>query len=299
MDANRLRLCAVFAEATFILNKDSILPDELDRAEQLINEYRRNFEEYFPRNPLTYNVHLLKRIVRCVRELGPLWVASGFWFESLNRQVENYLTSPTDRAGQVACRMLLGQMVDKCLDWNFSLEINNLLRELIGKETWDDPPNVATGTFAVDDGHNDDSFFRRQEMIALTEAGFENVNPDDQIIRNSRVLIDGIVYQPRSDTIVKYNNSIAYVDAVYRGEEVNFVEIRAIVTWNHDGERRGVFGTRFTNARPAFNTSYMKIVEESQDLLYIPLSNIILPAVLVRLCGQIYISRLANRWDND
>ena len=298
MDADRLRLCAVFAEATFILNKDSILPDELDRALQLIHEYRRNFEEY-SQNQLTYNVHLLKHVIRSVRELGPVWVASGFWFESLNRQVVNYLTSPTDRAGQVACRMLLGQMIEKCLDRQFSPRVNNLLRELIGKERWDDPPDIATGRFVRNDGGAIPAIFQPEEIIALTEAGFQNINPDAVIIRHSQVSVDGIRYQPRKVRTVKYNDSIMYINAAYRGEEVNFLQIRAIVTWEHDGERQGIFGTRFINIGPAFNTSYMKIVQESEDLLYIPLNEIILPAVLVRSCDQIYISRLPNRWDND
>lgn len=39
-----------------------------------------------------------------------------FFFESLNSQVVNYLTSPTDRTDQLARRMLLAQMLDKVLD---------------------------------------------------------------------------------------------------------------------------------------------------------------------------------------
>lgn len=85
LNADRRHLCAIFAEATFILNKDLITVDELERAENLLEEYRMHFEQYFPREQLVYNVHLLKHNVRCVREIGPVWVASGFRFESLNR----------------------------------------------------------------------------------------------------------------------------------------------------------------------------------------------------------------------
>lgn len=211
----------------------------------------------------------------------------------------NYLTSPTDRAWQVACRILLGQMVNKCLDWPLAPRVENLLRRLIGKECWDEPPDVATGRFIQDGGDASAGLFHLNEIAALAEAGFVNLNQDMPIIRHQRVTIDGVRYQSRNRRVVKYNNSIAYVDAAFRGEEVHFVNIQSIVTWEHDGERRGLFGFRFINVGPAFGTSYMNIVQESEDLVYIPLSNVILPAVLVRSCGQIYISPLPNRWDND
>lgn len=72
MNENQVNLCAMFPEATFVLNKDVILPHDLDHAEELIDNYRLLYEQQFPRNQLVYNVHLSKHIVRCVRELGPL-----------------------------------------------------------------------------------------------------------------------------------------------------------------------------------------------------------------------------------
>lgn len=91
----------------------------------------------------------------CKRIRTAFVVASGFWFESLNRQVINYLTSPTDRASQIACRMLLGQMVEKFMDRQLTPRVENLLRELIGKERWNEAPDVATGTFTRNVGNAD------------------------------------------------------------------------------------------------------------------------------------------------
>lgn len=50
INADELRLCAVFAEATFILNKDCILDAELDRVEHLLRKYREIYERIFPEN---------------------------------------------------------------------------------------------------------------------------------------------------------------------------------------------------------------------------------------------------------
>lgn len=304
LDPNYLRLCAIFAEATFILNKDSIFPHELDRAEELLDEYRRSFENYFPEEQLVYNVHLLKHIVRSVRELGPLWVASGFWFESLNRQVVNYLTSPTDRAWQVACRMLLGQMVEKFMDRPLSPAVENLLRELIGKEKWEEPPDIATGTSIHTNGVGIPRLLRAEEIVALREAGFVHINVEDLIVPHTKMTKDGVKYQSldaeENARVTKYNDSIAYVNSQYRAEPVEFVTINSIITWQHEDEQlQGIVGTRFRVIRPAFDTTYMKIVEQTQDVIYVPLSNVITPGVLVQSCGRTYISRLPNRWDND
>ena len=222
------------------------------------------------------------------------------WFESLNRQVINYITSPTDRAWQVACRMLLGQMIEKFMDRPLRHEVENLLRELIGKEKWKEPPNVATGRFSRIDQDGIPRIFEDRELAALREAGFENINPELQIISHKKISVDGIKYQSRTARVTKYNNSIAYVNARYGNEEVQFITINSIVTWQHDDERKqGVFGTRFNIIEPAFGTSYMYAAEELQDLVYVSQNNIITPGVLVQSCGQTYISRLPNRWDND
>lgn len=298
MNENQLTLCALFAEATFILNKDSILPHELDRAAELMDQYRQRFEQQFPENQLVYNVHLLKHIVRCIRELGPAWVASGFWFESLNRKIINYMTSPTARASQIACRMLLGQMVEKFMDRQLNPRVENLLREFNGKERWDEAPEVATGRFARNDGNTIPGTLTPQEIAALAENGIVDVDEQLPIIRHWRMNIDGVRYQLLRDRVVKYNNSIAHVNLQYQGEEVSFINIQSIITW-HGGNRQGMFGNAFRTIGPAFNTTYMKIVEETNNLVYISLRDVIASAVLVRSNEQIYISRLPNCWDND
>lgn len=298
---DQLRLCAAFAEATFILNKDSILLDELNRAEELLDEYRTNYENYFLHNQLVYNVHLLKHIVRCVRELGPLFVASGFWFESLNRHIVNFITSPNHRAEQIACRMLMKKMLEKFIEWPLSLETEDRLRQLMGKEQWDVPPNIATGRYIRYKGPGIRRLANAQEIAALRESdGLANVNERIVINVHKKVCIDGVKYQPHSDKVTKYNNSIAYVSTQYRGQQVDFVNITSIVTWQHEGdEREGLFGTLFNVIGPAFGTTYMMVVEPSQDLVYVPLTSVVTPAVLVQSCGNMYISRLPNRWDND
>lgn len=302
LTADQLHLCSIFAEATFIMNKDCILPDELDRAEQLINEYRILFQILFPREEWTYNTHLIKHSVTCVRDLGPSFVASGFWFESLNRQVVNFLTSPTDRASQVSNRILLGQMVDKYLDTPERFTRGALLElwKIIGKERWEVQPDIAAGLFVQTRDEGEPANLNPQQVEALLEAGINYVNRDLRIMTHEKIWITGVLYQIVNNRRTAYNNSIAYVNAQYRGEIVGFVEITSIVSWQHcNDERSGIFGTRFRTVGPAFETTYMRIVNKLNNLVYIPLTSVITPGVLVESCDRTYISRLPNRWDND
>lgn len=185
------------------------------------------------------------------------------------------------------------------MDWPLSPRVANLLREFMGKEQWNEPPDVATGRFVQNNGVGFEGLFEGGEIAALADFGFANVNPELVITRHNKAFIDGVKYQTQNVRVTKYNNSIAYVNAQYHGEVVEFIDIHSIVTWQHNGERKGMFGNRFRTVGPAFETTYMRIVEPSQELVYVPLNNVVTPAVLVQSCGQTYISRLPNRWEND
>lgn len=105
---------------------------------------------------------------------------------------------------------------------------------------------------------------------------------------------------PREGRVPKYNNSIAYVNTEYQGEIVNYIDITAIVNWQREGEEMiGIFGKRFHTVGPAFETTYMHVVERRNDLVYVAASDLINAAVLVEACERVYISRLPNRWEND
>ena len=77
------------------------------------------------------------------------------------------------------------------------------------------------------------------------------------------------------------------------------MQIQSIVTWQNNGERKGLLGLRFNIVAPAFGTSYKKIIERSENLVFVPLTNVISPAVLVESCTRTYISPLPNRWNVD
>ncbi|KAE8740472.1 hypothetical protein FOCC_FOCC014022 [Frankliniella occidentalis] len=80
--------------AISLLCQESISPDQLDRAEVMLHEYVRQFERLYTMRFMGMNVHLLLHLVDVVRDLGPLWVYSCFFFEDLNGQLVKLIHSP-------------------------------------------------------------------------------------------------------------------------------------------------------------------------------------------------------------
>lgn len=174
-----------------------------------------------------------------------------------------------------------------------------MLHNLIGKAKWNKAPNAATGAYFRTEGRQFGTMLTDREREALRAANFADLNADQEITRHRRVLINGLTFQTQNDA-VQYNNAIAHVNEQYRGEQVDFVNIQSIITWKEGAvTRQGIFGHRFITLGAAFETTFKKLVQESRDLVYVPGENVRYPGVLSRSNGQIFISRVANIWDND
>ncbi|XP_074115442.1 uncharacterized protein LOC141538064 [Cotesia typhae] len=97
---------ALLVEALRILLSDRISHDELDTADSLILRYVVTYQEYFGKQAMTYNVHLLLHIVKSVKNLGPLWCHNTFIFENENHFLLKLQKSPNHITIQIARRYL-------------------------------------------------------------------------------------------------------------------------------------------------------------------------------------------------
>ncbi|XP_074113990.1 uncharacterized protein LOC141537065 isoform X2 [Cotesia typhae] len=97
---------ALLVEALRILLSDRISHDELDTADSLILRYVVTYQEYFGKQAMTYNIHLLLHIVKSVKNLGPLWCHNTFIFENENHFLLKLQKSPNHITIQIARRYL-------------------------------------------------------------------------------------------------------------------------------------------------------------------------------------------------
>ena len=122
---------ALLFEAAYILNKDSIIPTDLNRAEEFITSYVERFQDMFGLAQMTYNIHLLTHLCETVRKWGPLWVHSAFVFESMNRKVMQNITSPKGIPGQIYTRFLMHKFIQNvCYDPSVRQETREFISKL-------------------------------------------------------------------------------------------------------------------------------------------------------------------------
>lgn len=84
IDEERWLHYSLFVSAIFILLQDGITENDLKKAEKMIEEFCRRFEELYDICFMTLNVHQLLHLVENVRNFGPLYTHSCFPFEDKN-----------------------------------------------------------------------------------------------------------------------------------------------------------------------------------------------------------------------
>lgn len=131
-----------FVNAMCILYNAEVSEEDLKNCDNLITSFRKEFQEYFGLESMTYNCHTFSHLVECVRNLGPLWNYSNFPFESNNGVLVGYVKSPKGVINQMlnkyaASRYLTNQQpaftdvvsnyVTKCSSSNTDLKTNKVL----------------------------------------------------------------------------------------------------------------------------------------------------------------------------
>ncbi|XP_049272028.1 uncharacterized protein LOC119395047 [Rhipicephalus sanguineus] len=72
------------SEGVYILLKNELTAQEIDKAEFLLTKFVSRCEALYGVSFMTYNVHALLHLASCARSLGPLWAHGAFVFEGGN-----------------------------------------------------------------------------------------------------------------------------------------------------------------------------------------------------------------------
>lgn len=106
---------ALLVTAIHTFLQDSITETMINEAHVLLIKFVVQFQEYFRKSAMTYNVHLLLHISTGVRNWGPLWTHNAFCFENENRFVLQMKTSPHLIATQIAERFLFYKQISRSI----------------------------------------------------------------------------------------------------------------------------------------------------------------------------------------
>lgn len=94
---------AKLVDATHMLCSTQISLDEIDEAEQLLYSFFDDFEILYGE----FNVHLLRHLAECVRNIGPLFTYSNYNFEDQIGHLVSLHKGTTDVATQICEKYLL------------------------------------------------------------------------------------------------------------------------------------------------------------------------------------------------
>lgn len=90
-----------------LLNTDSVSKNDIALSDQHLTAFCKNFQRLYGLRRMTFNIHLLRHLPKCVEELGPLQIVSCFRLEEINGKLAN-LAHGTRHAGlQVASGLSL------------------------------------------------------------------------------------------------------------------------------------------------------------------------------------------------
>ncbi|EDO33188.1 predicted protein [Nematostella vectensis] len=208
-----------FVRANFLLLQESISPNDLKTAEELLQSFCSNFSRLYEERYMTLNLHQILHLVDNVRDLGPLYTHSCFSFEDKNGFILKLIHGTQFIDSQILAAVLFTQKLpvlrEKCLAPGSDKD--TLYWKLMHPNKTQRREEILKHTYVLG------AFYRKQlnehELLALENylkqtPTFMNVIAFNRIERKS-AFIYGFDYKRmsrRNCSTVKYStrNSIAF-----------------------------------------------------------------------------------------
>lgn len=95
--------------AVGVLTQDSISLNDIDHCEQLLHSFVADFQNLYHLRYMSLTIHQLLHLCMVVKNLGPAWVYSCFFYESLNGELSRLVHGSRHAALQISssCSILL------------------------------------------------------------------------------------------------------------------------------------------------------------------------------------------------
>lgn len=100
-------------EATYLLLQEIITNNEVNRAEDIMNQFVYSVSKIYGNSSCSFNIHILCHAAECVRNWGPVWCYSTFQFEHYNGVLMKYFNGTTQVPIQICRRICDLQEITK------------------------------------------------------------------------------------------------------------------------------------------------------------------------------------------
>jgi len=91
----------------FLLLQQSISPHDLHECSSLLRKFCIQTHRLYGQRYSTYNVHNLLHMVHSVKQLGPLWAQSSFWYEDFNGDFKHLFHGTQSVDYQIVCNTII------------------------------------------------------------------------------------------------------------------------------------------------------------------------------------------------
>lgn len=291
-----LKHLAKHSEATYIYNNASITEDDMERASTLMDDFHNDYREKYGEVNMTSNVHLYCKHMRLsVEKWGPAWGFSTLPFESMNRKIADYVTSPNHRAEQIVTRFFMTKFIERFAEEeNISDFTRKEINDLLDAKTAE---NVPEG---MPEGH----YFAGKEAPKVRSASHEEIRiirqSGEQLEQNTvlrvftKAVVHGVTYTKKIESDYKYCDHIVYC------RNIGFIEIVRIISYQQEGEiKAGFFGRRFDDRGGAYGTDYMRFVALSRDIIFVSYHDVLVPGIIINAKKGTVAVPLCNGWETD
>ncbi|XP_033726096.1 uncharacterized protein LOC117315808 [Pecten maximus] len=211
----------LLVQAMFILLSDHITGEQLLRAKKMLMHFSINVPALYGERYMTSNVHLLLHLTDKVRDLGPLWATSCFYFEDFNGQLRTLFHGTQKIERQIVFAASVHQNLHKissCI--RYGSDEQELYRKLTEKRMCSKREKIADNMFIV--GAVTTNFLTEMEQHAVTHK----VGPYHRLLFFKRAYINGFIVQSKNyRTMTKRNNTVVQYGKMDFGQVIMFVKV--------------------------------------------------------------------------
>lgn len=105
----------LLVEAIWLLDQSSVSPHCLQKAQNLLRHFCLRIEALYGSRYETFNVHCLLHLHDCVKNIGPLWACSCFWFEDYNGDLRTLFHGTQKVELQIAFSVCVQQKIPELI----------------------------------------------------------------------------------------------------------------------------------------------------------------------------------------
>ncbi|XP_044164670.1 uncharacterized protein LOC114974471 [Acropora millepora] len=105
----------LLVEAIWLLDQISVSPECLQKAHNLLRHFCLRIEALYGSRYETFNVHCLLHLHDCVKNIGPLWACSCFWYEDCNGDLRRLFHGTNKVELQIAFSVCVQQKIPELI----------------------------------------------------------------------------------------------------------------------------------------------------------------------------------------